>query len=273
MVTSKKKILRFDALLAKQGANHKVVMIRATASQIQSIANIERLGRGDSGELIGFQRQQITGHIAEIRRYLQQSDAVLPNALVIAFVGNAKIKKTTEAVAALEIDVTNGQPGLVVDGQQRLSALLQADREDFEAFVACIVCENEDELRRQFILINNTRPLSKSLIYELLPSVGALPERLSSRSLAASVIEKLNFDPQSSLHRQIKMQTNPEGFIRDTALQKLVMHSESSGALQTISYKSDDVSKPVKVVNNFFGAVQDVFFLKNGTDISQLPQG
>ena len=50
-----------------------------------------------------------------------------------------------------------------------------------------MVCADEAELRRQFVLINNTRPLPKSLIYELLPGVDGLPSRLSNRAFAAEL--------------------------------------------------------------------------------------
>jgi hypothetical protein len=79
------------------------------------------------------------------------------------------------ATAQVEIDSSDGTVGFVVDGQQRLSALDGLPDRDFEVFVSGILCENEEELRKQFILINNTRPLPKPLIYELLPTVNGLP--------------------------------------------------------------------------------------------------
>lgn len=254
-----KNILRFEALAAQQSANHQVVMIRAKANQINAIAQIERLGRKDDGKLTGFQRPQIAGHITEIRNYLAKSDAVLPNALVLAFVDSAKVIQGKGPVVTLEVDITNGRPALVVDGQQRLTALTQTLREDFEVFVACLICRDMDELRRQFILINNTKPLSKSLIYELLPSVGDLPERLSSRALAAAMTERLNFDQDSGLKGMIKMQTNPSGVIRDTVLQKAIMNSEAAGAIQTLAQSSEDISVPVNLMSNFYKAVREVF--------------
>lgn len=253
-----KKILKFEALAAQQSGNHQVVMIRANAEQINSIAQIERLGR-QNGKLSGFQRPQIASHITEIRNYLSKSDAVLPNALVLAFVGGAKVIKGKGAVVTLEVDVSKEKPALVVDGQQRLTALTQTQRDDFEVFVACLICKDMDELRRQFILINNTKPLPKSLIYELLPSVVDLPERLSSRALAAAMTERLNFDEGSSLKGMVKMQTNPGGIIRDTILQKAIMNSESAGAIQTLTQRSGDISEPVALMSNFYTAVKQVF--------------
>ena len=48
-------------------------------------------------------------------------------------------------------------------------ALSMLEEKDFEVFVSALICKDNDELQKQFILINNTRPLAKELIYELLP--------------------------------------------------------------------------------------------------------
>src|SRR3546814_13396475 len=92
--------------------------------------------------------------------------------------------------------MAKGAPGFVVDGQQRLSALAEVDR-DFQVFVSALICRDEAELRRQFVLINNSKPLPKSLIYELLPTVDDLPARLSRRSEAADLTGRLNFEATS----------------------------------------------------------------------------
>ena len=64
---------------------------------------------------------------------------------------------------------------------------MQLDGGDFEVLVSAVICGDEAELRRQFVLVNNTRPLPKSLIYELLPGVDGLPSRLSNRSFASEL--------------------------------------------------------------------------------------
>lgn len=253
------KKIRFDALLAQQGSDVKVAMIRATAAQIHEIALIDRLGRDESGASVGFQRPQVAKHINEIRDYLERTDAVLPNALVLAFVGHARVLDRRGNHAVLEIEVGKTPPGFVVDGQQRLSALTLTGREDFEVFASCLLCEDLSELRRQFILINNTKPLAKSHIYELVPSVNQLPERYDSRHLATQLIERLNFSGGSTLHRQIKMQTHPKGVLRDTALHKAIINSESAGAIQVLMNDSDGIDKVETLLSNFFGAVQTVF--------------
>lgn len=254
-----KKKLRFEGFLATQGEGREIAMIRATASEIASIASVERLTRDASGRAVGFQRPQVAGHISEIRSYLEQDDAVLPNALVLAFVDNARIVSGKGAQCTLEVTLDDKAPGYVVDGQQRLTALLQTGREDFQVFASCLVCRTLEELRRQFILINNTRPLPKSLIYELLPGVDELPERLTSRALAASLTERLNFSEASSLRHMVKMQTNPSGVIKDTAIQKAILNSEAAGAIQVLMSRPDGLDASHALLSNFFAAVQQVF--------------
>src|SRR5689334_8785112 len=161
----------FPALIAEQSRRHELAMISATADEIASFAQIDQAGRSVSGRLSGFQRPQIAGHIREIAQYLQKRDAVLPNAVVLAFVGGASLKRRRDGTATLEIETCATRHGFVVDGQQRLMALLHSGRKDFKVFAACLLCRSLDELRQQFILINNARPLPKSLVYELLPTI------------------------------------------------------------------------------------------------------
>lgn len=253
-----KKII-FDALVAEQSPHHQVVMIRATASQIHQIATIERIGRDEQGKTVGFQRPQVSGHIAEIRNYLEKEDAVLPNALVLAFVSGASLKKGKNGTMQLEVDLSENKPGFVVDGQQRLTALSLTEREDFHVFAACLICRSIEELRQQFILINNTKPLPKSLIYELLPGVTELPERMTARSLAAKITERLNFDPKSSLQGFIKMQTNPTGILKDTIVQKAIMNSEAAGAIQVVMHQKKGPEIAAELISNFFHAVRQTF--------------
>ena len=223
------------------------------------MASIERVSRGREGTLSGFQRQQIASHISEIRDYLSGADAVLPNAIVVAFVDGVKVTDRDAQVVELSVDVSEGPVGSIVDGQQRISALAGLQRRDFEVFVSALICDDYEELRKQFVLINNTRPLPKALIYELLPSVDGLPARLSSRSFAATLTERLNFDPASSLRGQILQHTNPEGVVRDTAIQKVIMNSMADGALREMGVDASNSDPAFRLISEFFAAVQEVF--------------
>ena len=185
--------IKFKGIAARQSNKHTVVSFPALASDVFSVAKIDRAGRTDQGELFGFQRPQVSRHIHEIRDYLSQPDAVLPNSVVLAFVEGVSVEYLEGQICEIEIDIQNGKPGFIVDGQQRLSALEPLNDRKFEVFVSAIICEDEEELRKQFILINNTKPLPKELIYELLPSVEGLPSRLSSRALGSHITTKLNY--------------------------------------------------------------------------------
>ena len=253
------KKLVFSAAYAQQSADHSVLTFAATANQVLSFAKIERITRNESGEIAGFQRPKVASHIHEIKDYLEKPDAVLPNAIVVAFTDNVDVTDVKDGTCKISIDTSGGIPGLVVDGQQRLSALSQTGRDDFQIFVSALICRNEDELRRQFVLINNTKPLPKSLIYELLPTVDGLPDRMQSRSLAAELTAKLNHVSYSSLKGLIYQHTNPTGIIRDTAIQKVMMSSLTDGIMRELIREPGGKQKCVKITSEFYKAVQMVF--------------
>jgi DGQHR domain-containing protein len=251
--------LRFSAIQARQSERHTVLSFAARASDVLSFATIDRVARDAQGVLSGFQRPQVAGHIREIRDYLETDDAILPNPIVIAFTKNLTIEDEAEdGRCTVVIDVEAGPPGLVVDGQQRLSALMQVDR-DFQVFVSAVACEDEAELRRQFVLINSTKPLPKSLIYELLPQVDGLPKRLAERSFAAELTAALNFDPWSPLRGLIHQHTNPTGIVRDTAIQRVVMNSINDGAMRTLLRRADGKDACLILMSDFYQAVKTVF--------------
>ncbi|MBS4019580.1 MAG: DGQHR domain-containing protein [Dechloromonas sp.] len=260
---TKKNVLRFDALVPAQSKDVAVFSFIASAADVGRIARIERAGRDNAGMLQGFQRPQIAGHIREIRDYLEKPNSILPNAIVVAFLGKARLepdKTQGGRIHQLVVDISDGPPGWIVDGQQRFTALSELRGREFEVLVSGFLCETEEELQKQFILVNNTRPLPKALVYELLPKVADLPPRMSSRSRAALITEALNYKTGSALKGLIKQQTNPKGAIRDTVLQRVIMNSLSDGALRL--YGGDDallLDRGVTIISEFFHAVQHTF--------------
>ncbi|MGC3524727.1 DGQHR domain-containing protein DpdB [Pseudomonas aeruginosa] len=252
-------MLRFAAILAHQSPSHQVLSFAATVEQVMAIASIDRVKRDERGHLQGFQRPLVSRHIREIRDYLERPDSVMPNAIVLAFTNGVRVVNADGAYVEIEVDVSNGPVGFVVDGQQRLSAMAGLPGRDFQLLVSALICDSPEELRRQFILVNNTSPLPKSLIYELLPAVGGLPKRMTARARAARVVELLNFDARSSLLGQIKQHTNPLGIIGDTSIQKMIMNSLSDGYCRTVIDQDGGEEKCFLAVSEFFAAVQDVF--------------
>lgn len=249
----------YTALLAKQAPGHEVFVFSANPKHVLEFSEIERVSRDAEGELRGFQRHQIASHIKEIRDYLSRDDALLPNAIIVAFVDGVKVKRTGTSIVEVTIEAQSKKPGFIVDGQQRLTALSGLDKPEFEVFVSALVCKDYNELRQQFVLINNTRPLPKTLIYELLPTVDGLPERYTARKFAARVVTKLNFSSESVLRGEIYQHTNPTGKLSDTAMQRIILNSSSDGAIRQFIQFEDRESRSFHLVNNFFRAVAEVF--------------
>ncbi|GFO65892.1 DGQHR domain-containing protein [Geomonas paludis] len=250
----------YNAITPKQSSVSSVFAFSAPVHDIFRFATIDRIGRDVEGHLHGFQRPQVATHIREICDYLAKEDAILPNAIVVAFTSGVGVSPSKiDGVSKLTITVNDEPHGLVVDGQQRLSALSQIPNKDFEVLVSCIVCPSEDELRRQFILINNTKPLPKSLIYELLPTVDGLPPRLSSRSTASTLTERLNFDENSFIQNKIKMHTNPDGIIQDTIIQRVAINSLENGALREVVNQQDGMEISFQLLSDFYQAVAETF--------------
>jgi DGQHR domain-containing protein len=249
----------YKAIQAKQSPNHRVLSFAARPADILQFAEIERVNRSSDGTLTGFQRHQIASHIKEIRKYLSHNNAILPNPIVVAFVDGVSVREVESGLAELSIDTTKEKPGFVVDGQQRLTALSGLLEKDFEVLVSALICKDYDEMRQQFVLLNNTRPLPKALIYELLPLTPDLPERFAARAFAARLVEMLNYDENSSLHGQIKQHTNPTGVVSDTAIQKIVMNSVNDGAMREFMNHNDYVDKSFSLLSDYFSAIQEVF--------------
>jgi DGQHR domain-containing protein len=251
------QVMTYLAVSAQQSSEHKVLSFAAKAADVLRFAAIDRIGRDAQGELSGFQRPQVAAHIREIRDYLEKPNAVLPNPIVVAFTDRVSTEDLGNGTVQLTIDMSSGLPGLVVDGQQRLSALAEVDR-DFQVFVSALICRDEEELRRQFVLINNTKPLPKSLIYELLPTVSDLPPRLSRRSVASDLTARLNFE-NTALKGYIKQHTCPEGIIADTVMQKIIMESLSNGVMRELIRGPKGEERCVRLISNFFDAVKKVW--------------
>ena len=258
------KKLTYKAVRARQSKRHDVLAFAATATEIFEMARIERVGRNSQGELFGFQRPKVARHIHEIQDYIRQDNAVLPNSVVLAFVDGVRVRNLQGNLAEVEIEITDTPHGQIVDGQQRLAALQGVPGKDFQIFVSALVCEDEEELRRQFILINNTRPLPKDLIYELLPTVSGLPDRMASRAFAAEIATLLNYwgqdlDQRQALCGEVKQHTNPTGSISSNAIQRVVMNSRSNGVLREFAQCEDASIKSLNLIADFYGAIMDLF--------------
>lgn len=235
--------LRLPALQIRQGAR-AIYAFAVDGKRLHEFATVSRVHRDDDDALRGYQRPEVASHIRAIRRYLESDDAMLPNAIVLAFDERvrfvpAKRAAVVEYACAGELVIPidpslpdESKPAWLVDGQQRSAAIRDADLDSFPMAAVGFIAAAESEQRSQFILVNNTKPLPKGLIHELLPEAsGHLPPRFERRRLPAYVMSRLNTDPDSPFRGLIATPTSPAGYIKDNSILKMIECSLYEGAL------------------------------------------
>ncbi len=108
--------------------------------------------------------------------------------------------------------------------------------------------------------MNATKPLPKSLIYELLPATeGELPTQLQRRQLPARVAERLNFDEASPLRGMVQTPTTPDGVIKDNSILRMIENSITDGALyhfHDAESGEGDVDEMLAILKPFWTAVE-----------------
>ena len=196
------------ALRLNQASGSLLYVFSLTAPEILQLADISRVSRDEAGELIGYQRPEVRQHVDEIAEYLDSGEIIFPNPIIIALPSTVKFAASRGPKPAritddepacngmLTIPLPGGaepKPGWIVDGQQRTLALARARRQDLPVLVTAFIADNIEVLRDQFIRINNTRPLPRGLVTELLPSITSpLPARLAIKQAPARLCDVLN---------------------------------------------------------------------------------
>ncbi|MBW4719404.1 DGQHR domain-containing protein DpdB [Saccharothrix obliqua] len=267
--------IRIPALEVQQGPNRTLYTFAIDGKQLPRVATVSRVRRNDDAVLQGYQRPAALSHINAIRRYIESPDAMLPNALVIAFDKRVTFESAEERAAGaysragtliIPVDDTwddSDKPGWIVDGQQRSTAIRDAEVEQFPVCVSAFITDDESQQRSQFILVNNTKPLPKGLIHELLPtSAGSLPPQLQARRYPALLLERLNHDADSPMRHRIQTPTMPEGVIKDNSVLRMLESSLTDGALYQFRDAQSGGGRTeamLIMVKNFWTAVSTVF--------------
>src|SRR5438046_8965442 len=94
--------------------------------------------------------------------------------------------------------------------------------------VNALVAEKVALQRDQFLRVNNTKPLPRGLITELLPEVSTpLPANLQAKKIPSALCELLNSEPHSPFHKLIsRASTNQENrrgaLVADTSIIKML---------------------------------------------------
>lgn len=266
-------MLEFPALALQQGPGKTIYSFGVDGKAIGQFATVARAGRSD-GAFVGYQRPEVRKHIAEIKRYLESGAPMVPNAVVLAFDERVQFRPSGSQVPGFAQQGVLRVPrkerpedeaaAWIVDGQQRLAAIREANVRSFPLFAIAFIAGTVEEQREQFMLVNSTKPLPRALIHELLPGVSQnLPTNLAKRQLPASIVAALNSNPSSPMYGSIATATNPGGRVKDNSMLRVLESSLSDGVLYRISRSalSQDEKWDVTmgVLNAFWTAVRETW--------------
>ncbi len=267
--------LKLPALRVHQGETRTLYTFAVDGKLLSRFATVTRLRRDAERAILGYQRPEVLSHVGEIRRYLESGAPMIPNAIVVAFdetvrfVAHSGLNGSTYAkhgelrIPLAEPDAEGELPGWIVDGQQRVAAIREAQIDSFPICVTAFITSDLQEQREQFILVNTTKPLPKGLIYELLPATEArLPRLLQKRRFPAYLMDRLNNDSGSPFHRMIRTPTTPEGIVKDNSVLRMLENSLSDGALHPSRDPTTgrgDEQVMLSIINAFWAAVRGVF--------------
>jgi DGQHR domain-containing protein len=266
-----KNELRLPALEVQQGPRRRLYVFAVDGKVVPKFAAVSRIRR-NGNDVAGYQRPEVLAHIDEIRSYIESENPMIPNAVVLAFDKRVRFESafgptgTYTRPGEMIIPMENGwseedKPGFIVDGQQRLAAVREAEVESFPLCVTAFITDDLRQQTEQFILVNSTKPLPKGLIYELLPNTEArLPSTLNKRRFPAELLTLLNREKDSPMKGLIQTPTNPQGIIKDNSILRMLEASLSEGVLYRHNTKDGaDVDAMLSVLCSYWGAVKIVF--------------
>jgi DGQHR domain-containing protein len=269
------------AIRIEQHPRHPLYLFTLTAAELLRVADVSRVSRDSTGALLGYQRPEVKRHVRNIVEYLDSTQVLFPNSIILALSSGIDFKqirgpKVDPGIAdagTLRIPLPRpGQPkpAWIVDGQQRALALSQCRRQDLPVPINAFVADEVDMQRDQFLRVNNTKPLPRGLITELLPEVSTLlPSNLASRRAPAALCDLLNRDPESPFQGLIRRtsqdaDTRGNAVVTDTAVVKMLQESFSSptGCLfpyRNIASGETDFTAVRKLLLLYWKAVKDTF--------------
>jgi DGQHR domain-containing protein len=278
--SSAKQLVR-RALRIDQSGAYPMFMFALRADEVLQIADISRVSRDEAGNLIGYQRPEVRRHVAEIIEYLNTEGSLFPNPIILALSSRSRFE-SSRGPGAGDGFATSGRltiplpakgapkPAWIVDGQQRALALSRTNRSDFPVPVTAFVADSVSLQRDQFLRVNNTRPLPRGLVTELLPEVDSpLPPRLAIRKAPAALCDVLNTDPASPMYGLIKRASTARdqashAVITDTVVVNMLNESltSPSGCLfpyRDVSRNETDFDGILQALFTYWSAVRDTF--------------
>jgi DGQHR domain-containing protein len=256
-------------------------MFTLTSDELLQVADISRITRDESGNLIGYQRPDVRQHVQNIVEYLDSGEIIFPNSIILALSSSVKFKQsrgpgTDDGFAkagTLEITIPSGdgpKPAWIVDGQQRALALTKCKRRDLPIPINAFVADEVELQRDQFLRVNSAKPLPRGLITELLPEVSSnLPANLSAKKMPSAICDWLNREKSSPfyglVHRaSTSKEEKSKTVIADNSIVKMVEESLSqpSGCLfpyRNIATGETDFDGITTLLVVYWSAVREVF--------------
>lgn len=267
--------MNFAAVATDLPSGRKLFAFPMRGKEVFNIAGVSRIQRTEAGKVEGFQRPEVKKHIREIADYIDKEDAMIPNAIVLAFkktavkfepLGGAKNSLNGQhGILTITIPQEDAErPGWIVDGQQRTYAFAMAKNKHFPIMVCAFIEDEEEILSQQFVNVNSTRALPRTLVNELLPILGTVPGPLRGRRAAAIIAERLAFDEDSPLMGIVKSQTIKTGVIAFNSLIQVIEQLLRDGT-SYIGSKLDAenmVGNPDEIVatyKSYWAGVKQVF--------------
>src|SRR4051812_14530150 len=125
MAKKRKTVFKVHALRIEQRPDVPIYVFGVNGRLVHQFAAVDAAQRSSDGVLVGYQRETVARHIAEIRQYLSGPAALLPNAIVIAFDSHVRFQAQKGAIRTewgtpgrLEIPLPSkgeAKPGFIVD--------------------------------------------------------------------------------------------------------------------------------------------------------------
>jgi DGQHR domain-containing protein len=276
-----KKLLQRKALRVRQKGDRFIFLLSLRGEELLQLASVSRVSRDDHGKLIGYQRKEVKRHVQEIADYLNATDMLLAHPIIVSFGSNVKFvssrgQNVSDGLACaghLKIPIPGPQqekPAWIVDGQQRALAIGLCKEKGFAVPICAFIADDVELQRDQFMRINNTKPLPRGLVTELLPEVSSpLPPHLAIRKVPSALCDLLNRDQKSPFHGLIHRPSNDSkngnrAVVTDTVIVKMIEESltQTAGCLfpyRNVATGEYDHSGIWSVLQLYWSAVRETF--------------
>ena len=274
------EVIRVSAIQFEQG-DHKLYTFALSGGKIAQIADFSRLKKGESGELLGFQRKEIQQHVKQIVDYLNQGAMLFPNAIILAVSPELKFDIARGSRGAnvepsgrlgylnLPVGGSERKEAWIVDGQQRSLALAKSKNPELPVPVIAFESMSVDMQRQQFILVNRAKPLSQQLVNELLPVTDEtyLPKNLAMNKVPSKLCGLLNESPKSPFYGRIDRKSAKSAravSFNDTAIIAMIRERINTplgalGHLKGFQGEHSDYEAMYKILDAYWCAVSEVF--------------